>query len=125
MPEPAGAGRVQSLGEAGGQGDAVALYEAASGDIGDSEPEERHRPDVAADCLLNVGFLRREARPGPMPVQPGVQQLAPALVPANEGGADVAAEDRGAVVAAARVAACEVPAVLAQAPPQGGPACRG
>jgi hypothetical protein len=55
---------------------------------------------VAADRLLNVGFLCREAWPGPIPAQPGVKQLAPALVAADEGGADVAAEDRGALVAA-------------------------
>jgi hypothetical protein len=60
-----------------------------------------------------------------MPVEPGVKQLGPQLVAPDEGGADVAAEDRGAVVPAARVTACDVPAVLAEATPQGGPARRG
>jgi hypothetical protein len=57
--ELAGAGLVEPFGEAGGQGDAVALDAAAVGAIRDPEPQKRHGSDVSADGLLDPRLLRR------------------------------------------------------------------
>jgi hypothetical protein len=122
--EPAGAGQVWSAGEAGEQRDAVALEVAAVGSAGNAEPQEWHGPDVAADLAFDVGFLAGALAGRPAPVKPGGEQVVPQVVlpvvAEDEGGTDMPAEYRRAVVTAARVAAVQLPAVLPESAPQCG-----
>lgn len=96
-----------------------AAVAAAVGPGGHGEPQERHRADLPADLTFERVF---RLRPFGMPVTagPGFQESVWQAVPPDERGADVPAEDRGAVIAAAGIPAADPPAVLAQPTPQAG-----
>ncbi len=73
MAEPSATGLVQPIGEARRQGDAVTLHAAAVVPLLDGKPQKRHRPDVAADGLLDPRLLVRLPWPGSVAVEPGIQ----------------------------------------------------
>ena len=108
----------------GQQRDAVALEVAAVGSAGNAEPQERHGADVAAGLAFDAGFLAGALAGRPAAVKPGGEHVIRQAVAADEGSADVPAEHRRAVVAAARVAAGQVAAVLPEPAPQRGLAGR-
>ena len=118
--EPAGAGQVWAAGEAGQQRDAVAFQEAAVGSAGNVQPQERHGPDVAADLAFDVGFLAGALAGRAVAVKPGGEQVIWQAVAADEGCADMPTEHRCTMVAAARVAAGQLPAMLPEPTPQRG-----
>ena len=89
MAEPPGAGLVQPVGEARGQGDAVTLHEAAVGPLPDGKPQKRHRPDVMADGLPDPRLQVRLPRSGSVAVEPGIQQPGGQLPALDDGGADM------------------------------------
>jgi hypothetical protein len=91
---------------------------AAAGVAGDGEPQERHRADVPGDIALELVFCRCPLG-APVAAGPGFQEPAGLAVSPDERGADVPAEDRCAVVAAAGIPAGGPAAVLAQPAPQG------
>jgi len=74
VPEPAGAGLVLAVGQAGGEGDAVLLDVGAGGGVGDGQPQYRHGSDVAADGHFKSGFLVGPARVRAVAVEPGCEQ---------------------------------------------------
>ena len=111
---PTGAGQVRAAGEARQQSDAVALEVAAVGPGGNVESQERHGPDVAADGAFDAGFLAGTLTGRAVAVKPGREQVAGQVVAADESRAHVPAEYGGPVVAAAGVAAGQLPAVLLQ-----------
>jgi len=122
VPEPAGAGLVLAVGQAGGEGDAVLLDVGAGGGVGDGQPQYRHGSDVAADGHFKSGFLVGPARVRAVAVEPGCEQSRWLPVAVNERRPDMPPEYRGPVVAAAGIAAACVPAVLPEPVPQGGAA---
>ena len=122
MPEPAGAGLVLAVGQAGGEGDAVLLDVGAGGGVRDGQPQYRHGSDVAADGHFESGFLAGPARVRAVAVEPGCEQSRWLPVAVDERRPDVPPEYRGPVVAAAGIAAAQVPAVLPEPVPQGGAA---
>jgi hypothetical protein len=122
MPEPAGAGLVLAVGQARGEGDAVLLDVGAGGGVRDGQPQYRHGTDVSADGHFESGFLAGPARVRAVAVEPGCEQSRWPRVAVDERRSDVPPEDRGPVVAAAGIAAAQVPAVLPEPVPQGGAA---
>ena len=79
---------------------------------------------MAADHAFDAGLLAGALAARPVAVKPGGEQVFRQAVAADKGGADAPAEHRRAVIAAARVAAGQVPAVLPESAPQHGLAGR-
>ena len=87
-----------AAGQAGQQGDAVALVTAAVGAARNAEPQQRHRADVAAHLQLDAGFPVRSFPGRAVTVQPGTEQLIGQVAAADQRGSHVSAEHRSTVV---------------------------
>jgi len=118
--EPPRTEEVASAGPARQQRDAVSLNGVTVGAFGDIQPEEWHAADVLADLDLDGCFLRGHLDAGVMSIEPGIEQLVAHPFVTDNRGAHVPPEYRGAVVAAPRVTALDVAAVLSQTLPQHG-----